>query len=93
MSKAHASRWARAAERGDAWRCPYCGEACGGRVELGVHVRDACVHLTDDFIPPARLRSVTQSQLDADPRYAPLLPVSSAMCCTPECYTKMYTKM
>ncbi len=44
MSKAHASRWARAAERGDAWCCPYCGGRAGGAGQLGVHVRDACAH-------------------------------------------------
>lgn len=78
MGKGHGQKWRRAAEQGHAVQCPYCLKPCGTRLELNVHIRDECERLEDDFIPKARLRTITQAQLNADPRYAPLLEVCPA---------------
>eukprot|EP00884_Botryococcus_braunii_P016566 jgi/Botrbrau1/3593/Bobra.0078s0044.1 len=72
IGKGHGSQWRAAQERGDAIQCPYCGLDCSSRTELNQHVRDVCTRLEDDFIPEGRRRTVSQAQLDADPRYAPL---------------------
>ncbi len=52
--------------------CPFCGTPCSDRHALRVHIRDACTHLTHDFMQPGFVRGVSQATLEADPRFAAL---------------------
>jgi len=72
VGKRHTQHWALQQANQALLVCPYCGHPCRDRSALRSHIRDACSHLTADFMQPGFVREVSQTALDADPRYAPL---------------------
>ena len=64
--------WALQQASAAALACPFCGALVRDRGALRLHIRDACTHLTHDFMQPDYVRAAPSATLDADERYAAL---------------------
>ena len=72
MGRRHQQHWALQQASAAALACPFCGASVRDRGALRSHVREACTHLTHDFMQPEFVRASPAAALDADERYAAL---------------------
>ena len=72
MGRRHQQHWALQQASAAELACPFCSAPVRDRGALRAHIREACTHLTHDFMQPGFVRAAPAAALDADERYVAL---------------------